>query len=665
MANKRLVTELFKTHMARQLVESLAEQSNTAYYMFTGKHTQYPDGDTTVTQPVDTIQSLYIDSYENMLFGKRVTSNDVKHMIPKNTWTSGTVYSMYEHDNADLLSEDFFVVVNESSLYHVFKCLYNNNGAESTVQPSFSDTSADDTFYETTADGYQWKYMYTVDSTTFNKFSTLDFMPVVENANVSGNAVSGAIDVITVTTGGAGYNNYISGQFNSGGIRISGNNIAYGISNTASSTNGFYTDCYIYITSGTGNGQYKRITNYINDGTDKKIILESPFSSNVDSTSIYSISPIVEITSDGNQTVNCVARALINSSSSNSIYKIEIIDRGADYRIASASVLYSNVVPVSNTAGLKVIIGPKGGHGSNPIDELGGTRVGFSVKFSNTESSTIQASNDFRTAGILKDPLFTGVDLNTSGTVGTFSEGETVYQYNPVALDGTVSISDTASSITGTGTTFGTQVQAGDFVLISAGTSKHFGVVNNVVSNTSLYLTSNGSFTNSASDFALIETSAQGTASDVSTGLVQLTNVAGVFSDSSIIIGRTSSATATIDTIDINGVTKGFNTFNQMKVFVGANTQPFANDETVSQAFGGNAKFHSINSGKMFVTNQLGIINTSDTVVGQTSGATFTITSKYPGDIVVDSGDVIYIENFPAIERASDRSETIKVIVEF
>jgi len=665
MANKRLVTELFKTHMARQLVESLAEQSNTAYYMFTGKHTQYPDGDTTVTQPVDTIQSLYIDSYENMLFGKRVTSNDVKHMIPKNTWTSGTVYSMYEHDNADLLSEDFFVVVNESSLYHVFKCLYNNNGAESTVQPSFSDTSADDTFYETTADGYQWKYMYTVDSTTFNKFSTLDFMPVVENANVSGNAVSGAIDVITVTTGGAGYNNYISGQFNSGGIRISGNNIAYGISNTASSTNGFYTDCYIYITSGTGNGQYKRITNYINDGTDKKIILESPFSSNVDSTSIYSISPIVEITSDGNQTVNCVARALINSSSSNSIYKIEIIDRGADYRIASASVLYSNVVPVSNTAGLKVIIGPKGGHGSNPIDELGGTRVGFSVKFSNTESSTIQASNDFRTAGILKDPLFTGVDLNTSGTVGTFSEGETVYQYNPVALDGTVSISATASSITGTGTTFGTQVQAGDFVLISAGTSKHFGVVNNVVSNTSLYLTSNGSFTNSASDFALIETSAQGTASDVSTGLVQLTNVAGVFSDSSIIIGRTSSATATIDTIDINGVTKGFNTFNQMKVFVGANTQPFANDETVSQAFGGNAKFHSINSGKMFVTNQLGIINTSDTVVGKTSGATFTISSKYPGDIVVDSGDVIYVENFPAIERASDRSETIKVIVEF
>lgn len=664
MSNKRLVTELFKTHMARQLVESLTEQSNTAYYMFTGKHTQYPDGDTTVTQPVDTIQSLYIDSYENMLFGKKITSSDVKHMIPRNTWTSGTVYSMYEHDNADLFTEDFFVVVNEASLYHVFKCLYNNGGVASTIEPNFADTSADDTFYET-SDGYQWKYMYTVDSTTFNKFSTLDFMPVVESANVSGNAVSGAIDVITVTSGGAGYDNYISGQFNSTDIKVGGNNLTYAINSTASSTNNFYNDCYIYITAGTGNGQYKKIVDYVVSGGNKEIILESAFTTNLDNTSEYDISPIVEITSDGNQTVNCVARALVNASSSNSIYKVEIIDRGVDYRIASAAALYSNVVPVSNTAGLKVIIGPKGGHGSNPIDELGATRVGFSVKFSNTESSTIQATNDFRTAGILKDPLFTGVDLNTTGTVGTFAEGETVYQYNPVALDGTVSISATASSITGTGTTFDTQVQAGDFILISAGTNKHFGIVNNVVSNTSLYLTSNGSFTNSTSDFALIENSAQGIVTDVSTGLVQLTSVSGVFSGSSTIIGRTSSATATIDTIDINGVTKGFNTFNQMKVFVGTTSESFANDETVSQALGGNAKFHSINSGKMYVTNQLGVINTSDTVVGQTSGSTFTISSKYPGDIVVDSGDVIYVENFPAIERASDRSETIKVIVEF
>lgn len=664
MSNKRLVTKLFKTHMARQLVESVSEQANTAYYMFAGKHTQFPAGDTEVATPVDTTQSLYIDTYENMLFGKRITTNDVKYMISRNNWTSNTVYTMYEHDNADLFDQDFFVVVNESTLYHVFKCLYNNDGAPSTVSPVFADTSADDTFYQT-SDGYQWKYMFTVDSTTFSKFSTIDFMPIVENANVTSNAINGAIDVITVTSGGAGYNNYINGQFNATDIRFGGSSTTYAINATASSTNNFYNDCYIYITNGAGDGEYKRITNYAVSGNNKLITVDSAFSANLDSTSVYEISPIVEITSDGNQTVNCIARALINASSSNSIYKVEILDRGADYRIATAQALYSNVVPVSNTAGLKVIIGPKGGHGSNLVDELGASRVGFSVKFSNTESSTIEVANDFRTAGILKDPLFANVVLNIVDVSGTFSNNETVYQYNPVALKGTVSVNTTSTGVTGTGTTFDTQVAAGDKILIVAGSSKRFATVNNVVSNTSLYLTSNCSFANASATFSVLETFAYGTVSSATGSDLQLTDVAGVFSDGNTVIGATSSATASIDTIEINGVTKGFNTFNQMKVFVGTTSDTFTEDETVSQTLGGNAKFHSINSGKMFVTNQMGIVNTGEDIIGNTSGAVFAITSKYPGDIVVDSGDVIYVENFAAVERASDRSETIKVILEF
>ncbi len=664
MSNKRLVTKLFKTHMARQLVESISETANTAYYMFAGKHTQFPAGDTEITTPVDTTQSLYIDAYENMLFGKRITTSDVKYMINRNNWTSNTVYSMYEHDNSDLFSEDFFVVVNESGLYHAYKCLYNNGGTASTISPVFADTGAADTFYET-SDGYQWKYMFTVDGTTFAKFSTIDYMPIVENANVTSNAINGAIDVITVTSGGAGYNNYTNGQFIASNLRVDGSSVTYGISNSASSTNNFYNDCYLYITGGTGNGQYRKIIDYNVTESHKAVVLESAFTTNPDITSVYQISPVVQITGDGGETVNCAARALVNSSSSNSIYKVEILDRGADYRIATAEVLYSNVVPVSNTAGLKVIIGPKGGHGSNPVDELGASRVGFSVKFSNTESSTIEAANDFRTAGILKDPLFANVVLNIVDVSGTFSNNETVYQYNPMALSGTLSVSSTSTAVTGTSTTFDTQVAAGDKILIVAGSSKRFATVNNVVSNTSLYLTSNCSFTNTAATFSLLDTFASGTVSSATGSDVQLTDVSGVFSDDAIIIGATSSATATIDTIEINGVTKGFTTFNQMKVFVGTTSDTFTEDETVSQTLGGNAKFHSINSGKMFVTNQLGIVNTGEDIIGNTSGAVFAITSKYPGDIVVDSGDVIYVENFAAVERASDRSETIKVILEF
>lgn len=664
MSNKTLLTELFKTHMAKQLIQCISGQSNTAYYMFAGKHTQFPDGDTTVIQPDDSRQSLYIDAYENMLFGKKITSSDVKHMIARNTWTSGTVYGMYQHDDPELYNKDFFVVVNEASLYHVFKCLYNNGGVASTYAPSFADTSADDEFYQT-ADGYQWKYMFTVDATTFNKFSTINYMPVVENTNVSGNAINGAIDVITVTAGGAGYNNYIAGQFNSTDIKVSGNNLAYAINASASSTNNFYNDCYLYITGGTGAGQYKRVLNYIVDGIHKKVIVESPFVTNLDNTSEYEISPIVEITSDGDQTVNCVARALVNAASSNSIYRVEIIDRGENYRIATADVLYSNTVPVSNTATLKVIIGPKGGHGSDPVNELGANRVGFSVKFSNTESGTIQATNDFRTAGIIKGPLFANVYLDFSASNGTFTVGETAYQYTPIDLSGSVSVSTTSQTVTGTNTKFETQLKAGDKILIVSNDSEYFAVVNTISSNTSLQLTANCGLSNSAATFALVNTDAQGIVSATFTGAVQLTDVTGVFAADGLVYGATSSATGVIDTLEINGVAKNFTTFNQMNVYTGTTSETFANDEIVAQAGGGTARFHSINSGKMYVTNQVGIININDTLVGQTSGATFNITAKYPGDVVVDSGDVIYVENFPAIERASDRSETIKVIVEF
>lgn len=664
MANKRLLTELFKTHMARQLIQCVSGQSNTAYYMFAGKHTPFPDGDSTVIQPTNSRQSLYIDVYQNMLFGKKITPNDIKFMIKRNAWVSGTVYAMYQHDDPDLYDKDFFVVVNEVDQYHVFKCLYNNKGQPSTSKPTFSATSPKDEYYRT-EDGYQWKYMFTVDNTTFNKFSTIEYMPIVNNAAVSANAVDGSIDVITVTSGGAGYNNYLSGQFSNSDIKVASNNLSYAVNSSGSSTNGFYNDCYLYITDGTGSGQYKRVVAYINQGSEKKVVVDSPFETDLDNTSKYEISPIVRITSDGNQTVNCFARALINAASSNSVYAVEIIDRGAGYRIATANVLYSNVVPVSNTSTLKVIIGPKGGHGSDPINELGANRVGFSVKFSNTESGTIQATNEFRTAGIIKAPLFANVFLDFSQSNGTFIPGETAYQYVPIDLSGTVSVTASSKVVTGTDTVFDTQLKSGDKVLLRAGDSKHFGVVDFVTSNTSMQLTSNANFTNTTATFALVNSSAQGIVTDIFTNAIQLTDVSGIFENGSMVYGANSSATGTIGSIEINGITKTFNTFNQMDVLVGTTTGTFTPNETVSQIDGGSAKLHSINSGKMYVTNRIGVINAGggNTVIGE--NGVFTITNKYPGDIVVDSGDVIYVENFPAIERTEDSSETIKVIVEF
>ena len=112
-------------------------------------------------------------------------------------------------------------------------------------------TSADDEYYATN-DGYQWKYMFSITSANFSKFATANLVPVFANSAVTGNAVSGAIDVIGVTYRGSNYNTYLSGTFESSDVRIGGDDTLYNIANSASSSNNFYTGSYIYLTGGTG-----------------------------------------------------------------------------------------------------------------------------------------------------------------------------------------------------------------------------------------------------------------------------------------------------------------------------------------------------------------------------------------------------------------------------
>lgn len=98
---------------------------------------------------------------------------------------------------ATRLEDAKFYVLTED--FNVYKCLNNNYGAQSTVKPV--STSA---LPFTTADGYVWKYLYTIPSTLRNKFLTPLFMPVVNalNDNFYNN---GEIAEVSIVSGGTGY----------------------------------------------------------------------------------------------------------------------------------------------------------------------------------------------------------------------------------------------------------------------------------------------------------------------------------------------------------------------------------------------------------------------------------------------------------------------------
>ena len=427
----KLITNNIKLFNVDQFIESFSEPNFNIYYYFVGNPIPF-DNDNSPPTLYDNTQTTLVDPYENMIFGKRITSSDIVQMAPRHDWVAGTVYTKYTHDDDNLLDSNFYVVSNEGSSYSLFKCLDNKGGAQSTYRPRLSETAADDDFYFTTADGYQWKYMYSITPTQYTKFVTASHIPVYVNANVVANAVNGSIDNIEVVYGGTGYASYANGSFQE--VRVNGNPLIYAIDPSGASSNtNFYINSALKITNGTGSGQQRYITGYTVAGSTRRVVIDSAFTVTPTTASTYEITPLVSITGDGQ---GAQARALVNSSS-NSIYSIEVVSRGSGYTYATVTVTgNTGIINVStgtaitaNTATAKIMISPKGGHGSNAAAELGAHYVGVSTVFDSTVSGDkVVNENDFRVVGILKDPLFANVVLDISSSTGTFTDGEVIYQ---------------------------------------------------------------------------------------------------------------------------------------------------------------------------------------------------------------------------------------------
>ena len=219
-----IITNKFRIHNAEQFSESFSEATPTVYYLGIGRpqafttstrgdsRTENEGSDTSPLTPVDSVKDEFY-TFDDLLAAKRVTSSDVSYVIPRRNWTSGTVYDMYRHDygnritgttttqtstsGASTLWDSTFYVL--SSANHVYKCLDNNSGANSTVEPTGTSTSI-----LTTADGYKWKYMYSLSAAQQVNFLSTDFMAVATDGTVSSAATDGAINVVTIKTAGTG-----------------------------------------------------------------------------------------------------------------------------------------------------------------------------------------------------------------------------------------------------------------------------------------------------------------------------------------------------------------------------------------------------------------------------------------------------------------------------
>ena len=437
-----LVTNKFRIHNAKQFVEAFDEVTatsgaavsdasgllNTNMYLFIGKTTAWSD-DTAPPSPTDAVANTHYEHWRDMIAAKKISSSDVSHVIPRKNWTNNTSYFAYTDTEADLFSQDFFVMTDE---FNVYKCLANNEttsggavGTTSTVKPTGTGTSL-----ISTADGYKWKFLYQISASDALKFVTPNYIPVrtvrrandylantndnspgqnqydVETAVAATNGGNGAIEVVKISTRGSGYQGEvgtITGTPTTSTIKISGATAGFATNSIVNSD--------IYFTSGSQSGKGGTITAY-NHGT-TTLTFTPALSVAPAAGDGYAVGPKVVISGDG-QGAN--VRATVNTTTGG-INAISVISVGNNYSNASISI-------VANTTGLSIsptsltpIVGPVGGHGSDAIKELGGYYILTNARLEYSESNNFTTNNDFRKVGIVAQPKYANGDVSTASVI--------------------------------------------------------------------------------------------------------------------------------------------------------------------------------------------------------------------------------------------------------
>lgn len=387
-----IITEKFRLHNAKEFKQSATETGN-AMYMFIGRPLSWAD-DSNPPTPVDSLNDEY-DAYANMTALKKVSATDVSHAIIRRDWTSGTVYDEYRHNYTSsntansgastLWASTFFVVTSD---YNVYKVISNNGGANSTVMPTGTSTNI-----LTTADGYKWKFMYSISASDVIKFVTSDFIPV---------KTIGAKSAVEGDVGGLG--------------------------TAASDDNSAQWDVENAAVDGTI--EHARVTaggsSYGSDGN-------------------YNVA----ISGDGasGQLQVTVASGAITAVTVNAV--------GSGYSVASIdnSILQTATSSSGTGAAFDIIISPKNGHGSDPVEELGGNYVIVNSRLEYAEGSgDFPTDNDFRQIGLIVNPTNAGGNtLSSATTLSALNRISLQSGATMPAVDDTIASASSITSGTATG----------------------------------------------------------------------------------------------------------------------------------------------------------------------------------------------------------------------
>ena len=358
-----IVTDQFRILNASNFVDNVTD-SNNSYYVFVGLSNPTTSGfgratdfNTDTPSPTDNVNYMNFVG-DNMSFGKKVTSDNVRRLVRKISWARGTKYEMYRHDysltnrspitgSTRLYDANYYVMNTD---FKVYICIDNGSSGISTTgnasldEPTFTDLEPSKA--GTSGDGYLWKYLFTVSPSDIIKFDSTDFISV-------SNSWSSSTD------------SQIAAVRDNGDSDVNNNQIKK-----------------VYIDNqgvGYANGTGQEV-NILGDGTGGKVVVD---------------------------VVNGkVTNAVVSAGGKG--YTYGMVDLGA---IGNTSA--------STKASLIPIIPPSKGHGSDIYKELGSDRVLVFARFDTSTTNDFPVNTSFSQIGILKNP--TSIGSTSTFTDPTFS----------------------------------------------------------------------------------------------------------------------------------------------------------------------------------------------------------------------------------------------------
>ena len=589
-----IITSKFRFHNAEQFKESFSESAATNYYLFVGRPSAFATTTTGGTDsapptPVDNRRSEAYD-WDDMLAAKKIDTTGVTHAVPRRDLdvSGATTYDMYRPNyssatTATSTATNLFdsTFYFMTSAYRVYKVLDNGGRPWDAAAPT--STASSPFAVAVTGGSYTLKYMLTLTTTNVQNFLTPDFIPVSITPE-SGNAlVDGRLDIIKVTTAGVGQNNSTTWAINADRT----------VTNVPIRGDGTGGLCTITI-GGSGGSSGGQIT-------------------------------AVAVTANGTGYTHA------------NVIAADIIDQHTLQQ--TSSVLSFTTAPV-----LEVIIGPDGGHGSNPAKELGGHFCLMDVKLQQTEGFDFSVVNDFRQIGIVRNPYsyattssFTGSTarqtyaIKLASNSGTFTVDEKISQ--TIAA---VSLTSIASSANGQVITVVVsaihKLATGQMVKIIGGAFPGSGAA-----------TTNG---HQGTHHITVTNSTTFTYTIASTRAVDASTTC------------TNSPTHTYTTFAPQAVVVEYDATNNILFYIQNAYDNQGTDSTYKQniPFSGNSTVTGATSSATGVP---------DTANSSTYNNTVFVSGYTNPELQPDSGDVLYIENRKPISRASDQTEDVKLVVEF